>query len=190
MPEEGAHKILIPEPEAGSALYFTIQPAQVYLLGFAPERSTIEQDGQDVRVLCENGGRIVLHDFFSAISQEDITLELRDGTLISGKDLAEVLAMSLKDFQTQGDSDFTAAVVDAAGLVVEEKGVSTRCLRLEDVLDTSPPSLFATLPVEIVRGEHNSGAVIAIKFVAPPGESITPDEASASLLLSLQRMDM
>jgi len=198
------HKILIPEPKAGSALHFTIQPAQVYVLGFAPETSTIEQDGQDVRVLCENGGSIVLYGFFSAISQADITLELKDGTLISGQDLADVLAMSLMDFKTDGQLDLNVAVVDAAGVA---------CLRLEDVLDTSPPSLFEDAPLKIARNGHesvtdpganagfgpgtivalNSVSSMAVSPVAPvpsPTGPISPDEAQAAMLLSLQRMDM
>jgi hypothetical protein len=193
MPEESAHRIMIPEPEAGHVLHFTMQPAGVYVLGFAPETSTIEQDGQDVQVLCENGGRIVLYGFFSAISQADITLELQDGTLISGQDLADVLAMSLKDFKTQGQQDLNVAVVDAAGLVAEENGPSTGHLRMEDVLDTSPPVSFEGLPLETVRSGHDSaagsGVVFAKNFVTPQAGPVTPDELFEPVLLTLQRTD-
>jgi hypothetical protein len=194
MPEENAHRVMIPEPEAGRILHFTMQPAGVYLLGFAPEKSTIEQDGQDVRVLCENGGRIFLHGFFPAVSQEDITLELGDGTLISGRDLAEVLAMSPKDFRTDSQSDLTVASVDAAALVVEKNPPPAGHLRMEDVLDTSPPVPFGDLPLKAAPGGHDSaadsGAVFAINSVSSPAGPITPDEPFESVLLALQRMDM
>jgi len=199
MSSANPHKILIPEPEAGDALQFTIQPAQVYVLGFAPETSTIEQDGQNVRVLCENGGRIVLYGFFSAISQADITLELKDGTLISGQDLADVLAMSLKDFRTNGQPDL--AVADAAGAY----------LRLEDVLDTSSPSLFIDAPSKTggngyesgpdtgrdaeaepgtIVARNSVGSVNSVASVLPQAGPVSSDEAYATMLLSLQRMDM
>ena len=211
MSSASPHKVLIPEPEAGGALQLTIQPAQVYVLGFAPETSTIEQDGQDVRVLCENGGRIVLYGFFPAISQADITLELKDGTLISGQDLADVLAMSLMDFRTNGQPDLNVAVTDAAGLAAQEQD---SCLRLEDVLDTSSPSLFEDAPSKTVHNGHESGPdtggaganawlglgtvvatnsvspVSSIASVLPQAGPVSPDEAYAAMLLSLQRMDM
>jgi len=188
MPPVSPHKILIPEPEAGGALQFTIQPAQVYVLGFAPETSTIEKDGQDVRVLCENGGGIVLFGFFSAISQADITLELKDGTLLSGQDLADVLVMSLKDFRTNGQqSPDVADVADTSGLVAQEQGSSV-CLRLEDVLDTSPSALFEDAPTKIV---------VATNFVSPASPvpspqagAISPDDDHTAMQLFLQRMDM
>jgi|GEM_PF-4313168 len=194
MPEENTHRIMIPEPEAGHVLHFTVQPAGVYLLGFALETSTVEKDGPDVRVLCENGGRIFLHGFSPAVSQEDITLELRDGTLISGRDLAEVLAMSPRDFRTDGQSDLTAVAVDAAGLAAEEHAPSAGHLRMEDVLDTAPPLPFADLPLEAVHSGHDSalgsGAVFATSSVTPPAGPVTPDEPFESVLLALQRMDI
>ena len=167
------HKILIPEPEAGRSLQFTILPAQVYVLGFAPETSTIEKDGLDVQVLCENGGRVVLFGFFSAIAQADITLELKDGTLLSGQDLADVLAMSLKDFRTNGQQDLDVA--DAAGT----------CLRLEDVLGTSPLALFEGAPTEVVVATNSASPV-----ASPQAGPISPTDDPAAMLLFLQRVDM
>ena len=192
MPEESAHKILIPEPETGRVLHLTMQSARLYLLDFTLETSTIEQEGRDVRVLCENGGSIVLHDFFSAIAQEDITLELRDGTLISGQDLAEVLAVCLKDFHTKGHLPLTAMAVDAADLAGEGKNASAS-LSLTDVLDASPPSLFALLPSETARGGQDfaagSGSLVAINSIDLSAGASMSDECLASALLLLQRMD-
>jgi len=180
MSSASPHKILIPEPDAGGALQFTIQPAQVYVLGFAPETSTIEQDGQDVRVLCENGGRIVLYGFFSAISQADITLELKDGTLISGQDLAEVLAMSLKDFKTQGQPDQPDLnVANAAGAATQEQAP---LLRLEDVLETPSPAFFEDTASKTAAAVNSVGIV--------PASSVASDDIHTAMLLSLQRMDM
>ena len=197
MPSVSVHKILIPEPEAGSYLHLTILPDQVYLLGFAPETATIVQDGRDVRVLCENGGRIVLQDFFPAVAQGDITLELQDGTLISGQALAEVLAMSLRDFRTDGQPDLVASAVDMAGASAQSGPAGTLCLG--DVLDVSPPVLFECSPTRAGEAGHSgnapavgsglaSGTIVASHSVSSlAGTAVTDD---AVMLLALQRMDM
>lgn len=206
MPGEDANKVVIPEPEAGKTLYFTMQPDQTYLLGFAPETSTIERNGQDVQVLFDNDSRIILHDFFFAATRHTITLELRDGTLISGRDLAEALAMSLTDFRTDGlpGGDVTDMACSAAGATGPEAvfplpaadAVSDggRMIRPEDVLDTAPQSLFDTAQTPAGENpgapspEGGSGAYVAGEPILAAAEQIFPDELSDPQLLMLLRM--
>lgn len=95
-------KILIPKPDAGASLDFKMCPGQVYQLGFSPGTAIFELIGPDVRIDFDNGARILLHDFSPVAKQHDFFLELGDGTVISARDLAEVLAMNLKDFHTDG----------------------------------------------------------------------------------------
>ena len=196
----GENKILIPEPEAGRSLHVTMRADQVYLLGFSPETSTFEHIGQDVRVEFENGADITLHAFFSVAEQKDFILELRDGTQISGRDMAEALAFSLKDFHTDGaplamsgGCPFTTGIAAQDPVFQAEAGKREgRTLRLEDVLDAGPPALFAEAPPACRPGEMfsaSSAAPSEADAASSPGQG-APGEDVDSTLLALLRIDM
>ena len=171
MAENAANsKVIIPVPDAGSSLLFAMQADTVYLLGFSTETATFDQVGADVKVVFDNGGEIILQNFFPVVETRDFTLELQDGTLISGRDMASVLAMSLKDFHTDGADSYAQGTSDA----FPSGDTETACppgvaLRTEDLLEGPEQELFALLP-EDGTGPGTGAA----------GRTACPDQTSAS----------
>ena len=209
MAEDAANsKVIIPVPDAGRSLLFVVQADTVYLLGFSPDAATFDQVGGDVKIVFDNGGEIVLQDFFPVAEAREFTLELQDGTLISGRELASVLAMSLKDFHTDGADAYAQ---ETSGALFPPGGAKTACppgaaLRTEDLLDGPEQELFALLPgAGTASGTEASGGVAGPARAdascraadADGGRSslpgcfeADPDSPADPALLALLRMDL
>ena len=191
MPDK--HVIMIAEPEAGQSLHVSMQPEGLYQLAFAIESSTLEQCGQDVRVQFESGAQIMLHGFFSAAEERDFTLELQDGVRLSGRDMVEVLALSLKDFRTDGAAACAAPAAFAPGDGGEKS------LALEDLLEAPQAPLFAE-PPENERAEGGTAppslasaladATYSAQSAAFPAGQKGPGESADERMLALLRMDL
>ncbi|MDR2488403.1 MAG: hypothetical protein LBD42_02745 [Desulfovibrio sp.] len=104
-----AGKVQLHKPPDGETIQVAIRPGCVYLLDFEPGESLWEKKENDALLSFDGvSGVVVLRGFFSEIAEtEDFFLELRDGTMLSGRDL--VLGMT-QDFQTNG-----AGLVSGAG---------------------------------------------------------------------------
>lgn len=98
--ESSDSKITLARPEAGQTLQVAVLPGRTYVLEFEPETASYDLRDENIRLCFEDGAVLSLNGFFQATAQSDITLELRDGTLFSGKDVAEALTMDLTDFHT------------------------------------------------------------------------------------------
>lgn len=100
MTEATEHIIQLSRPHSGNALREGMEPGLCHRLDFFPEEATFESDGPDLRLNFDDGATLTLTGFFSILEQGDFTLELPDGTLLSGKDVVESLTLVLEDFHT------------------------------------------------------------------------------------------
>lgn len=100
MSGEEASKITVTRPEAGSAAQVLTEPGRVYALSFDHLTASFEPSDQDMRLSFPDGAVLTLQGFCTATAENDITLELEDGTQFSGAELVEALSVSLQDFHT------------------------------------------------------------------------------------------
>lgn len=94
------HTVQLAKPGAGSALQESMAPGVRHLLDFYPEQASFEKRGPDLHLVFDDGAALTLTGFFSVLEQGDFTLELPDGTLLSGLAVEEALTMVLEDFHT------------------------------------------------------------------------------------------
>jgi hypothetical protein len=106
-------KVLLSKPLGGETVQVAIRPGCVYLLDFSPDESVWERTENDFLIRFDDvPGVMVLRRFFAASDgAEDFFLELRDGSVLSGRDTAEVFSQNLQDLHT----DAAGSVADAAG---------------------------------------------------------------------------
>ena len=90
-------KITVLKPDSGSESTVAIQHGQTYVFDFFPEVASTECEGKDVRLVFDDGARILLQNFLSEASAGEFYLELPDGSLLLGKDVAEALSLALQD---------------------------------------------------------------------------------------------
>ena len=174
MPEDGsASKFTVQKPAAGLSVHVSTRPGNIYRLDFDHAEATFEQSGPNMLLTFPDGAILTLQGFCLATASKDITLELADGTQVSGAEVAEALSMSLQDFHT--NAQCATGVGEAAAFAKGELP------RLEDLLDCSgaqgqqtvfPPSLdslslFAGEPAAPFSGEAN-----------PPPDTTAPSSAS------------
>ena len=100
--DDAITKVTLDKPAPGETAQISIEPGHVYVLGFYLDITTFTDDGRDIRILFDDGSHMVLRDFFSAAKTGDFYLELPDGAMLLGKDIADAMSYKLEDFQPSG----------------------------------------------------------------------------------------
>lgn len=93
-------KIVLHRPESGQTSQVAMLPGQTYMLDFDLDATTFDRQDADMRLNFDDGAILDLGGFFSAPDTGDFTLQLRDGTLLSGRDVVEALTLAIQDFHT------------------------------------------------------------------------------------------
>lgn len=102
-------RVPLPKPQAGETASYTVQHGNVYVLGFEPGDTMFVRDNEDMRIMFEDGASLRLQNFFSETLQGPLDLELPDGIVVSGRDVAEAMSIVLDDFQT-GEASLNSAL--------------------------------------------------------------------------------
>ncbi|MDR0826946.1 MAG: hypothetical protein LBN33_03585 [Desulfovibrio sp.] len=98
---ETVEKIRIPKPQAGQAVQIGMRSGQTYLLDFEFDAADVQPGDRDVRISFDDGAILFLKGFFPALDGGDFALQLPDGALLSGKDMAEALTLVVGDFHPE-----------------------------------------------------------------------------------------
>lgn len=169
---------MLHKPEAGRTLQVSVHPDRTYLLDFFTDTVTFDQKNADVCLFFEDGARILLHDFLRVTAHDDFTLELPDGTELSGRDVADAMNMALQDFHTDS---LTAEGADGqdGGILLAAAVSPGRAAPPEDDLAgllEPPGSEFAPFCDSscILSGTHPHSGLPFDAGTAPSGLVLTP----------------
>lgn len=182
----------IQKPAAGQTQEVNVLPGGNYVLGFSLDAATFDSHDGDVRVDFDDGAVISLHDFMRASEKEDFTLELPDGTRLSGKDVAEMFSLVLQDIQTDaadgdappapfeadpaeggaGEEDDFAALIESAGAGIAPLCHSVCEISLEHPLSDLP---LTDNPPELAKEAQSPAA----KDTPPPPAPQPPQSGNA-----------
>ncbi|MDR2076198.1 MAG: hypothetical protein LBP61_04615 [Desulfovibrio sp.] len=157
-------EVLLVRPPSSAPVIVPIEPGHVYALDFPLETLQCEVQDHSLRFLFDSGAVLVLQGFLAAAEKENLFLRLEDGTLLQGKDIAQIFFLDLHKF-----------VCDLDGLMGEES--------LSSVLDALPPgpdpSPPADPPSPCLSPAASSGAWSA------PILPLSLEESAEQLLLPL-----
>ncbi|MDL2266526.1 hypothetical protein LJC46_00875 [Desulfovibrio sp. OttesenSCG-928-G15] len=188
----------IQKPAAGTSVKVDVHPGGVYVFGFSLDSATFDQQGEDVQVDFDDGAILSLHGFVPASVKEDFTVELEDGTQLSGRDMAEMFSFVLQDFHTDasavgvegmdpmpssdGKEDDFASLIESAGAGMAPLCHSVCEISLEHPLSELP---MAEIPQELVKEAQNptlapKGGSAAQAAGASPGVSGAADGVGAA----------
>jgi hypothetical protein len=162
--DASASKIVVPRPEAGLSVQIPVWPGNIYALDFDHLDAFFDQDGQNMQLSFPDGALLTLQGFCNATASDDITLELQDGTQISGIDLVETLSMPLQDIHT--DAPFAAEAGGAATVIPSggATGFSSEDAGYCDASPSAPLLLVEQTPFAVWAAETAKGGMNA----APP----------------------
>lgn len=93
-------KQLLYKPEAGKTAQCAVQHGHVYVLDFDTSDVTFARSDGDLTMAFDDGSHLILRDFYNESLIGDLYLELPDGAVLSGRDVAEAMDLVPEDFIT------------------------------------------------------------------------------------------
>jgi hypothetical protein len=169
-PMDNLPEVVLARPQAPSVVTVPVEPGHVYALDFSLETLQCEVQDQSLRLLFDNGAILVLEGFFAAADDERLFLRLDDGTLLQGRDVAQMFLLDPQKFVCDLDGSFLAG---------EES--------LSSVLDALPPgpepAAPSPLPSALSPAVSSGAWPAAVVFPSPaPEEALTAEQYLLSLL--------
>ena len=150
-------KVTLAKPTPGETVRIPMQTGHVYILDFYLDITTFSDDGRDIRIQFDDGSDMLLQDFFTVAKTGDFYLELPDGVMLLGKDIADAMSYKLEDFHPSNGHFYS----DDAHCVPWPSG-----LRTEDRPASGPVcSNYCSLPVNHDNQDHSSAMDTLAKAV-------------------------
>ena len=111
---EALPEVLLVRPQSSAPVAVSIEPGRVYALDFSLETLQCEVQDHSLRFLFDSGAVLVLQGFFAAAEAGGLFLRLEDGTLLRGKDIAQIFSLDLHKFVCDlADEESLSCVLDA-----------------------------------------------------------------------------
>ena len=181
--DERMNKVLLSKPAPGETAEIFVNDGCIYVLNFYLDTTTLEHDGNDVMIHFEDGADMMLRNFFTASVTGGFYLELPDGLLLLGKDMAETLDYALENFKPGGQF---AAGESAQGPWSEDSAVPTTAHHEPGFLPSSPTSACTLAPYA-----PSSCAILPLPAKFLPIEDLldtSPENPAAGKIISLEHL--
>ncbi len=170
----------VQQPNAGQVITVVVEPGQTVQFAFDLTDVTVDRDGDDLVLLLENGGKIVL-DGFAATSESDNPPQIvsSDGSIYAGDVL--VAQLTNGELETFGDA---APSSDGQSVYNDDGGDALAGLNAEGPLDPTPfprDTPEPEPPVEPIGDDQPSILVTPPELVPDTPGFVSTDELPIEL---------